>query len=120
MALEELTSVIYTKRDNGIAVNVFTDSEVRNGKFRIVQKTQYPFDGSIQLTTNSSGKEEVPLFIRVPDWASNVFTPPDVLGLPPLRAQEPRMPRLRPQLADDALSAYARAAGPGHSGPGPR
>jgi DUF1680 family protein len=72
MALEELTSVIYTKRDNGIAVNVFTDSEVLNGKFKITQKTQYPFDGNIQITTTSSGKDEVPLFIRIPDWASNV------------------------------------------------
>jgi hypothetical protein len=34
----------------------------------------------------------------------------DVLGLPPLRAKEPRVPSLRPQLADDALTAQVRGA----------
>ncbi len=74
LALEELTSLVYSKKENGIAINVFTDGEARvtvgKGSVRVVQKTQYPYDGKIQLTMTPSGKETFPLFIRIPDWAS--------------------------------------------------
>src|SRR2546421_6839660 len=42
----------------------------------------------------------------------------DVLGLPPLWTKEPRVPRLRPQLADDALRTTG--VGPRPSGLRPR
>lgn len=81
LALEELTSMAYSKKENGIAINLFTDSEatvaVGKGSVRIVQKTQYPFDGKVQLTMSSlrhgearPGKESFPLFVRIPEWTS--------------------------------------------------
>ncbi|HTF21086.1 MAG TPA: beta-L-arabinofuranosidase domain-containing protein [Chryseolinea sp.] len=75
MALEELPALIYSRRNNGIALNLFTESEatIKSGKntIKLVQKTQYPFDGSIRLAVSSARKEAFPLMIRIPDWASD-------------------------------------------------
>lgn len=74
MALEELPDLIFSRRDNGIAVNIFTESEatITRGKntVRLAQKTTYPFDGNVRLTVSSSRKEAFPLMIRIPDWAT--------------------------------------------------
>jgi DUF1680 family protein len=75
LALEELPSIIYTKRDGGIALNLFTESEAiissGNKTISVKQQTQYPFDGKIDLTVTPSKKDETfSLFIRIPDWAS--------------------------------------------------
>jgi DUF1680 family protein len=73
LALEELPALIYSKREKGIALNLFTDSEatipVGKANIRITQKTKYPFDGSIQLTVSPSKTETFPLYIRIPEWA---------------------------------------------------
>ena len=75
LALEELPALIYSKRENGIALNLFTDSEavIASGKgtISIAQKTNYPFDGKVQLTITPSKKDETfPLYIRIPEWAN--------------------------------------------------
>ena len=74
MALEELPSLIYSRKENGIALNLFTESEAtvtigKSNKVDISQKTAYPFDGNIQLTITPSKKESFPIYIRIPDWA---------------------------------------------------
>jgi DUF1680 family protein len=40
-------------------------------KVRITQKTNYPFDSVITVTISPDRKEGFPLFVRIPDWASN-------------------------------------------------
>jgi DUF1680 family protein len=76
LALEELPRLIYSKRENGIACNLYTASEASvslpgAGQVRIAQKTDYPFDGTIQITLSPEKQSEFPLFIRIPDWASS-------------------------------------------------
>lgn len=78
LALEELPELIYSKRENGIALNLFTDSEAvissGKGSIRIAQKTGYPFDGTVQVSVTPSKKEETfPLFIRIPEWANTAI-----------------------------------------------
>ncbi|HZY81711.1 MAG TPA: beta-L-arabinofuranosidase domain-containing protein [Cyclobacteriaceae bacterium] len=71
LALEELTSLVYSKKENGVAINLITDSEATiKGKGKVTQKTMYPFDGKVQITVSPLTKEAFPLFIRVPDWAT--------------------------------------------------
>jgi DUF1680 family protein len=74
MALEELTDLIYSKRGNGIAINLYSESAatIKRGKntLKISQKTKYPFDGSIHITVASGRKEAFPLMLRIPDWAA--------------------------------------------------
>ncbi len=75
MALEELTPVIFSHRENGISINLYTESQATlavNGsaEVRISQKTNYPFDGDITVTVNMKKKQAFPLFLRIPEWAS--------------------------------------------------
>jgi uncharacterized protein len=74
LALEELPALIYSKRENGIALNLFTASEANvsmtKGNVRIAQKTQYPFDGHIQIDVSPAREEAFAIFIRIPEWVS--------------------------------------------------
>lgn len=74
LALEELPQLIYSKKDNGIACNLYTESEAsmslpKTGLIRIIQQTNYPFDGNIQITLSPEKRSEFPFFVRIPDWA---------------------------------------------------
>ena len=69
MALEELVGEIFSKRENGIAVNLITDGEAKIGNSKVSVKTNYPFDGKVEIKLTS--KEKLPLFVRIPDWAVN-------------------------------------------------
>ena len=76
LALEELPSLIYSRRENGIALNVFSDSEAnltlgKSNRVRITQRTRYPFDGKILLTITPSRKESFPVYIRIPEWTNS-------------------------------------------------
>ncbi len=76
LALEELPQLIYSKKEKGIACNLYTASEASvslpgAGLVRIVQKTDYPFNGTIQITLSPEKQFEFPIFIRIPDWASS-------------------------------------------------
>jgi uncharacterized protein len=75
MALEELSSVVYSRRGKGIALNFFTASNATiklgdKNTVRISQVTQYPFEGKIKLQLSSSQKSNFPLYIRIPEWAN--------------------------------------------------
>lgn len=74
MALEDLVSVVYAKKENGIVLNLFADSQMQTqiegaGQVRIVQATGYPFEGTVQVTVAPNKRASFPLFIRIPDWA---------------------------------------------------
>ena len=76
LALEELPQLIYSKKENGIACNIYTASDASfslsgAGQVKVIQKTDYPFDGTVQLTLSPEKKSEFPLFLRIPDWASS-------------------------------------------------
>jgi uncharacterized protein len=76
LALEEISPLIYSRKESGIAINFYTDNEAAieldNGnKVKLVEKTNYPFDGKIRLTVSSSKKDEFPVFIRIPEWAED-------------------------------------------------
>ena len=75
LALEELSPLIYTQKENGIACNLYTESEAtiklnNSNLVHITQKTGYPFNGKIKLIISPSKIGGFPLFIRIPDWAN--------------------------------------------------
>lgn len=77
LALEELSSLVYTIKQGGIACNLYTANEATitlpDGNIvHVSQQTGYPFDGKIRLKIKPSRKGRFPLFIRVPDWAVHV------------------------------------------------
>ncbi len=76
LALEELPSMIYSKRENGVAVNLYAESEavIPSGKanIRIKQVTEYPFDGEVTLEVYPArNRQTFPLYLRIPDWAES-------------------------------------------------
>ncbi len=76
LALEELPQLIYSVRENGIACNLYSAGEASvslpdAGVVRIIQETDYPFDGKIRIILSPESPSGFPLFIRIPDWASS-------------------------------------------------
>jgi uncharacterized protein len=69
-----LPSIVYASTPSGIAVNLFTTSSATiplQGKdtVRIEQTTNYPLDGTVNLTVTPSSKEKAfNLRLRVPSW----------------------------------------------------
>ncbi|HEY4206377.1 MAG TPA: beta-L-arabinofuranosidase domain-containing protein [Puia sp.] len=77
MALEELSEVAYTRREGGIACNLYGENEARitvkgAGEVHITQQTAYPFEGTIRLTVSPAAPVSFPLFLRIPAWAVSV------------------------------------------------
>lgn len=78
LTLEEISTLAYSIRENGIACNIFTESEAeinipKANNIKIVQQTDYPFDGKIHLCLYTEKSEIFPLFVRIPEWAKNVI-----------------------------------------------
>lgn len=74
LALEELSPVIYSLRGEGIACNIYTKSEASlnlpgSNQVKIIQETDYPFEGKVNITVFPEKKVSFPLYIRIPDWA---------------------------------------------------
>jgi uncharacterized protein len=75
LALEELSPMIYSRKGNGIALNLFTENQATilldNTEVNLSQKTSYPSDGKIRLLVTPSKNTSFPLYIRIPSWAQN-------------------------------------------------
>ena len=76
-----LGDYIYAKSDNDIWVNLFVGSntslDLKNNVVQLVQQTNYPWDGDIQLTVSPQKKSKFSLHIRIPGWAQNQPSPGD-------------------------------------------
>jgi DUF1680 family protein len=64
----------YATRDDSLYVNLFAagsaDVELANGKVRIEQQTNYPWDGRITIKLKpNSADQKIALKIRIPGWA---------------------------------------------------
>jgi DUF1680 family protein len=73
LALQELSPVVYSIRQNGVACNLFTESEAtltfNNNPIKISQQTRYPFEGKVVLSVAPFTASSFPLYIRIPEWA---------------------------------------------------
>lgn len=76
MALEEISPMVYTRRGDGFACNLFAENNATftlndQNTVRVSQKTQYPFDGKIQLKISTAKSASFPVYIRIPDWVKD-------------------------------------------------
>ncbi len=62
----ELPGAVYFKTPEGVAVNLYTDSELRSDDLEITQKTGYPEAETVELTVKAAG--EMTLRLRIPRW----------------------------------------------------
>ncbi len=78
----------YTKDEDGLYVNLFIGSRIQVGKVagtevEMVQKTDYPWNGSVAITVNPAQAKTFSVYVRVPDrHTSQLYTAtPEVSGL---------------------------------------
>ena len=62
----------YSQAGDRVYVQMYHENavslEVGGGEIRLVQETQYPWDGSVQITVNASQPAGFELALRIPDW----------------------------------------------------
>jgi uncharacterized protein len=71
-----LPGYFYSTSKDGVYVHLYDNSELNwrleNGPpLTIVQKTQYPWEGAIQLTVKPSQAVDFTFYVRIPGWVRN-------------------------------------------------
>ncbi|HEX2967474.1 MAG TPA: glycoside hydrolase family 127 protein [Bacteroidales bacterium] len=70
---------IYATRGNEVFINLYISNEaefsVEGNHVKISQKTDYPWDGKVQITFNPEKNGKFPLHLRIPGWAENEAIP---------------------------------------------
>ncbi len=73
---------IYAQKDNELYVNLFiqskTDIELQNTTVAVEQKTEYPWDGTINIVVSPKEKSTFAVKIRIPGWSVNQPLPGDL------------------------------------------
>ena len=64
----------YSKSENGIAVNLYGGNKLEStlldgSSIKLSQKTNYPWDGAVEITIEESKSEAFELLLRIPAWA---------------------------------------------------
>lgn len=91
--LSSVTGYIYAQKGNSLYVNLFIGSTTtvqleKKQTVEISQKSNYPWDGNIELTVNPKKKTSFSLRIRIPGWAVNQPVPSNLYTY--LQPQEKR------------------------------
>lgn len=75
---------IYAKTKDELFVNLFIDSELNtlmnNKPIKVIQESNYPWDGKVKLTIYPDKPREYTISIRIPGWARNSVIPSDLYG----------------------------------------
>ncbi|MFZ0733358.1 MAG: beta-L-arabinofuranosidase domain-containing protein [Candidatus Sulfotelmatobacter sp.] len=74
--LGSLPGYFYSTSNDGIYVHFYDNSELdwhlENGiGLKISQKTNYPWDGNVEMTVSASQPSEFVVYLRIPGWASS-------------------------------------------------
>jgi hypothetical protein len=74
--LGSLPGYFYSTSDDGIFVHLYDNSELdwhlENGTgLKIAQKTNYPWDGSVEMTVTPSQPADFVLYLRIPGWGDS-------------------------------------------------
>jgi len=77
--LPSVPGYIYATTEKDIYVNLFMDNTAKfafgGSDIEMVQKTNYPWDGSVEVSVNPVEKKKFTLRIRIPGWARNEVLP---------------------------------------------
>ena len=82
--LPSLPGYVYAHKDETLYVNLYMSGEssvdMAQGRVTIIQETNYPWDGDIELTLHPEETAEFTLALRVPGWAQGQPVPSDLYG----------------------------------------
>jgi len=78
--LSSITGYVYAQKENNLYINLFIGSSTHfnldaKQTVEISQKSNYPWDGKIDITVNPTRKAKFSLRLRVPGWANNQSVP---------------------------------------------
>jgi len=80
--LPSVPELIYATIADSVYINLYISSDadliVNQKKIEIIQKTDYPWDGKINITVNPEKKTIFTLKLRLPGWARNEAVPGDL------------------------------------------
>ncbi len=74
-----LGNYIYAKSNNTVYVNLFVGSNttipLENNTIQLMQETNYPWDGNVNITVSPANKMKFNVTVRIPGWAQNQPVP---------------------------------------------
>lgn len=77
--IAEVPSYIYAHSNDTIWINIFSESEAQfiiDGQQVVIeQKTDYPFDGKVDILIHTEKKLDFTLMVRIPQWTSGSLLP---------------------------------------------
>ncbi len=77
-----LPGFVYAQAGDRVYVNLFVGSEAEidlpSGSLRLLQQTDYPWDGAVRMEFELDGELPFELALRVPGWARNRPVPSDL------------------------------------------
>jgi len=68
----------YSLSDEGVWINLYgsniLETEMLDGsKLKLIQETDYPWDGEIKITVDSPKKKEFSIMLRIPGWTKQAY-----------------------------------------------
>jgi DUF1680 family protein len=91
----QLPGFIYATQGDRLYVNLFVGSEAElqlpAGSLRLIQQTDYPWDGAVRLTFEPESEMEFELRVRIPGWARNEPVPSDLYAYADTSAGQPEL-----------------------------
>ncbi|MEO5892075.1 MAG: beta-L-arabinofuranosidase domain-containing protein, partial [Ferruginibacter sp.] len=80
--LPSVPGYVYAQNDNDLYVNLFmsnsSDVTLPAGKVNIIETTNYPWNGKIDMTINPDKTSNFTIHIRIPGWAQHQPVPGDL------------------------------------------
>ena len=80
--IPSIPGVIYATRNDSLYVNLYASNKakitINNTLFDIEQKTNYPWQGNVQLSFHTEKDVSLTIKFRIPGWANNQVMPGDL------------------------------------------
>jgi len=77
--IAEVSNYAYSVSEKGVWVNLYGGNTLATtlkdgSKIKMTQQTDYPWNGSINITINQGAPKPFSIFLRIPEWCSNGAT----------------------------------------------
>ncbi len=109
--IPSMPGYIYAATGDAIYVNLFVtseaDIELQKNAIRVKQKTEYPWEGQIQIEVFPTHEAEFGMFVRIPGWAQNRPVPGDLYHYMETYENKPALAVNGESMALDLVKGYA-------------
>ncbi|MCB0278302.1 MAG: glycoside hydrolase family 127 protein [Calditrichaeota bacterium] len=80
--MTRIPGYIYATGDQSIYVNLYASNQAKiklgEQEIELIQRSEFPWNGTVQLTVNPISNADFTLFLRVPGWARSEAVPSDL------------------------------------------